>query len=159
MHERNCRGERTGPQGPPSMPWPSPAAGGKGRTFVFGSRQPAQQSLPRPPKVCPGGRGQDRPPSIGPPLGARGEIARKFFVFGPGQLLAHQAKAEEPFDIGVGQVLPQWPTQQQVSPRLPKINPDARGGGPGNLFAFGTTQLLGSPTPVETAAVPSDTPR
>ena len=142
----------------------------QGETFVFGSRQPAQQSTaatqPRPfapqplldAKVCPGGRGQGRPPPIGPLLGAQGETARILFVFGSGQLPAYQAKADDFCDIGTGQVLPHGPTQQQVSPRLPQINPGARGGGSENFFAFGTTRPLGSPTPGEAATVPSDTP-
>ena len=36
------------------------------------------------------------------------------------------------------------------------MNPGARGGGPGNLFAFGTTRALGSLTPGETATVLSN---
>ena len=75
-----------------------------------------------------------------------------------GQLPAYQAKAEDLCDIDVGQILPHGPTQQQASPRLPQINPGARGGGSGNFFTFGTTRPLGSPTPGEAATVPSDTP-
>ena len=126
---------------------------------VLNTQGPPQQLVPpRPPQVRPGGRGQGRPPSFGAPLGARGESARKLFVFGSGQLPAHQAKEEEPFDIGAGQVFPHGPTLQQVLPRLPHINPGVRGGGQGNLFVFGTTRPLGSSTSGEAVTVMCDTP-
>ena len=74
-----------------------------------------------------------------------------------GAAVSSPSKTEEPFNIGEGQVLPHGPTQKQVLPQLLQINPGARRGGPGNLFAFGTTQPLGSPTLGEAATVPSDT--
>ena len=73
------------PQQPPRLP------------VVLTMQGPPQQlAPPQPPQVRPGGRGQDRLPPTGPPLGARGESVRKVIVFGSGQLSAHQAKEEEP---------------------------------------------------------------
>ena len=89
----------------------------QGKPFAFSPGSPSAQQ----PQVRLGGRGQGRPLPFGPLLGARGESAKKPFVFGSGQLQAYQAKADKPLDIGVGQVLLHGPAKQQVSPRLPQI--------------------------------------
>ena len=91
-------------QAQPSAPPPPSETTGENAGKFFGpcagqplpQGPPQQLAPPQPPQVRPGGRGQDRLPPTGPPLGARGESVRKVIVFGSGQLSAHQAKEEEP---------------------------------------------------------------